>query len=54
MSKHSLKHVASLGFVRKSGAGDAGGCVLCLKSLEMASLKLVSSRDFDGCLMVWN
>jgi hypothetical protein len=36
------------GFTSKSGAEGAGFVFLCLKSLEMASLKLMSSRDFGG------
>jgi len=40
------------GYSSKSGAGSAGVVFLCvgLKSLEMASLKRMSSRD----LCVWN
>lgn len=46
------------GYASKSGAGSAGFVFLCLKSLEMASLKLMSSRDLvDGlmvmCLCCW-
>jgi len=46
------------GYASKSGAGGRRVCVLCLKSLEMVSLKLMSSRDLvDGlmvmCLCCW-
>ena len=38
-----------------TGAVDAGVVFLCvgLKSLEMASLKLMSSRDFTGIMILF-
>jgi len=44
------------GYSSKSGAGSAGVVFLCvgLKSLEMVSLKLKSSRDLVDSLVVWN
>ena len=45
------------GYASKFGARDAGVVFFCgggLKSLEMASLKLKSSRDFVDDLVVWN
>jgi hypothetical protein len=42
------------GFVRKSGARDAGFGVLRLKYLGMDSLKVMNSRDMVDEIMVWN
>jgi hypothetical protein len=39
-------------YLSKSGAGSAWFVFLCLKSLEMASLKLMSSRDLVGGLVL--
>ena len=41
------------GFTSKSGAEGAGFVFLCLKSLEIVSLKLMSSRDLVDGLLVW-
>ena len=42
------------GFTSKSGAEGAGFVFLCLKSLEIVSLKLLmSSRDLVDGLLVW-
>ena len=38
------------GFVRKSGAGDAGVVFLRLKSLGVDGLNSMIPRDLDGCL----
>ena len=41
------------GYLSKSGAGSAGFVFLCLKSLEMVSLKLMSSRDFVWIMILF-
>jgi hypothetical protein len=38
------------GFMRKSGAGDAGVVFLRLKSLGVDGLDSMIPRDLDGCL----
>jgi hypothetical protein len=42
------------GFVRKSGAGDAGVIFLRLKSLGMDSLKVMIPRDLAVEIMGWD
>ena len=41
-------------YLSKSGAGSAWFVFLCLKSLEMATLKIMSSTDLVVGLLVWN